>query len=112
MASYSDRYHTLCEIIDDLPSPPGDVDNRFNLGAASGSNIRSYKLDHFISTSKSRKGKEVERYGQPTVSLHWAELKYIAQVEQLRLSERDFENLGQIGDGQFGSVSSTTILTS
>jgi len=29
-----------------------------------------------------------------------------AQVEELRLSERDFDNLGQIGDGQFGSVCS------
>jgi hypothetical protein len=36
---------------------------------------------------------------------HLAILTGTAQVEQLRLSERDFENLGQIGDGQFGSVS-------
>jgi len=105
MASYSDRYHALCEIIDDLPSPPGDEDDRFQLGVASGSNTRSYKLDHFISANKSRKGKEVERYGKLPVSLSRAVLMYVAQVEQLRLSERDFENLGQIGDGQFGSVS-------
>ena len=41
---------------------------------------------------------------QSTASSH-AEMK--DQVEQLRISERDFENLGQIGDGQFGSVSYT-----
>jgi hypothetical protein len=105
MALYSDRYHALCEIIDDLPSPPGDEDNRFQLGVASGSNTRSYKLDHFISTNKSKKGKEVDRYGKLQETLHRAVLTYIAQVEELRLSERDFENLGQIGDGQFGSVS-------
>ena len=64
MVTYSERYHALCDIIDDLPSPPGDEDNRFQLGAASGSDTRSYKLDHFISTNKSRKGKEVERYGK------------------------------------------------
>jgi hypothetical protein len=70
MASYSDRYHALCDIIDDLPSPPGDEDNRFQLGVASGSNTRSFKLDYFISTNKSRKGKEVERYGKLPVILH------------------------------------------
>jgi len=64
MASYFDRYHTLCDIIDELPSPSGDVDDRFQLGATSGSDVRSFKLDYFISTNKSRKGKEVERYGE------------------------------------------------
>jgi len=105
MVAYCDRYHALCVIIDDLPTPPGDDDNRFQLGAASGSTTRSYKLDYFISANKSRKGKEVERYGELLQALGWDKLTYIAQVEQLRLSERDFENLGQIGDGQFGSVS-------
>jgi hypothetical protein len=70
MESYSNRYHALCDIIDDLPSPSGYVENRFQLGIASGSNTRSYKLDHFISTNKSRKGKEVERYGERPYSLH------------------------------------------
>jgi hypothetical protein len=70
MASYSNRYHALCDIIDDLPSPPGDEENRFQLGIASGSTTRSYKLDHFIFTNKSRKGKEIERYGKLAVYLH------------------------------------------
>jgi hypothetical protein len=64
MVAYSERYHALCDIIDDLPSPPGDEDNRFQLGVASGSNTRSFKFDHFISINKSRKGKEVDRYGK------------------------------------------------
>jgi hypothetical protein len=65
MASYSERYHALCDIIDELRLPPGESDNRFQLGVASGSrDIQSYKLDHFLSTYKSRKGKEVERYGE------------------------------------------------
>jgi hypothetical protein len=74
MASYFDRYHALCDIIEALPAPPGDEENRFQLGIASGSNARSYKLDHFIFTNKSRKGKEVERYGELPVYLHRNEL--------------------------------------
>jgi hypothetical protein len=70
MVAYSERYHALCDIIDDLPSPPGDEDNRFQLGAASSSNTRSYKLDHFMFTNKSRKGKEVERCGNLPQHLH------------------------------------------
>jgi hypothetical protein len=107
MVAYSERYDALCDIIDDLPSPPGDEDNRFQLGVATGSNTRSYKLDYYISTNKSRKGKEVERYGELSRLVYRDKLTYIAQVEQLRLSEKDFENLGLIGDGQFGSVSCT-----
>lgn len=63
MSTYSDRYHALCGIIDNLPPSPGEVDNRFQLGVASGSDTRSYILDHFLSTARSRKGKEVDKYG-------------------------------------------------
>jgi hypothetical protein len=68
MASYSERYHALCDIIDDLPSPAGDEDNRFQLGIASGSNTRSYKLDYFVTTNKTRKGKEVDKYGKLSIA--------------------------------------------
>jgi hypothetical protein len=88
MVAYSERYDALCDIIDDLPSPPGDEDNRFQLGVATGSNTRSYKLDYYISTNKSRKGKEVERYGELSRLVYRDKLTYIAQVEQLRLSEK------------------------
>jgi len=70
MSTYSDRYHVLCGIIDNLPLPPGDVDNRFQLGVASGSDTRSYILDHFTSIVASRKGKEVENYGVSHVFIH------------------------------------------
>jgi hypothetical protein len=115
MDVYTERCRALCGIVDDLPSPSSSEINRFQVGDTNGiSDNRSFKLDHFLSTARSRKGKEVDRSGEYQTVKYPAVLSLTstAQVEQLRLSERDFDNLGQIEDGQFGSVSPSPVIDS
>ena len=65
MGTYSQRHHALCEIIDELPLPSSSNANRFQVGDATASyDSRSFKLDHYQATARSRKGKEVDRFGE------------------------------------------------
>jgi hypothetical protein len=63
---YSERHSALCRVIDDLPdevyASGSDVFAAY--GQPTIRDLRSFKLDTFLASTRSRKGKEVERAGE------------------------------------------------
>lgn len=101
--SYPHRHLLLTNLLDEQPDPPHDA---FAVGADD--NLRGCKLDALLLAGWSisgRKAKPEQRDGESTEEGHLLILPIALQhADNLRLKKGDFEVIGRIGEGQFGTV--------